>query len=231
MIDRTPPRFLLLTAVTSLVIFVAGMPSPSRLYASQHLAKKASVGASRRPPVVTSDTAVFAGGCFWGIEAVFEHLKGVTSAMSGYAGGSKVAPSYEQVSSGLTGHAESVQVVYDPAQITYTQLLQVFFTVAHDPTQRDRQGPDVGSQYRSAVFYRDTAQQRTAKAYVAQLGRAKVYDRPIVTEITPLHAFYPAEEYHQNYMAQHPTSSYIVINDAPKVKRLLREFPDWYREQ
>jgi peptide-methionine (S)-S-oxide reductase len=174
---------------------------------------------------------VFAGGCFWGIEGVFEHLKGVTSAVSGYAGGSVVTPSYEQVSSGTSGHAESVRVVYDPAKITYAQLLQVFFTVAHDPTQHNRQGPDVGTQYRSVVFYRDTVQQHAATAYLAELGRAKVYARPIVTEIVPLRAFYPAEEYHQNYMVHHPKAPYIVYNDLPKIKRLRQEFPAWYREQ
>jgi peptide-methionine (S)-S-oxide reductase len=174
---------------------------------------------------------VFAGGCFWGIEGVFEHLKGVQSAVAGYAGGALAGPSYEEVSSGTTGHAESVQVVYDPSQISYAQLLQVFFTVAHDPTQLDRQGPDVGTQYRSVVFYRDSAQQRAAEAYVAELGRAKLYPRPIVTEVVLLRAFYPAEAYHQHYMELHPTASYIVYNDAPKVERLRREFPAWYQER
>jgi peptide-methionine (S)-S-oxide reductase len=175
-------------------------------------------------------TAVFAGGCFWGIEAVFEHLKGVSSAVSGYAGGASSSPSYDDVSSGTTGHAEAVQVVYDPSQISYETLLHVFFSVAHDPTQLNRQGPDVGTQYRSAIFYGDDDQKRAAKTYISQLTNAKVFDRPIVTEVVPLRAFYRAEEYHQNYMARHPASLYIVINDAPKVERLRREFPALYQE-
>jgi peptide-methionine (S)-S-oxide reductase len=187
--------------------------------------------ADRVGPVAALDTAVFAGGCFWGIEGVFEHLKGVSTAVAGYAGGSTVSPTYEQVSSGATGHAESVRVIYDPAKITYQQLLQVFFTVAHDPTELNRQGPDVGTQYRSAIFYRSPAQERAAKAAVAELARARTYPRPIVTEIVPLKAFYVAEEYHQHYMARHPTSGYIVYNDAPKVERLRREFAAWYQEE
>ena len=174
--------------------------------------------------------AVFAGGCFWGVEAVFEHLKGVKSATSGYAGGSVASPSYEQVSSGETGHAESVRVVYDPAEISYEQLLEVFFTVAHDPTQLNRQGPDVGTQYRSVVFYTDDAQKQSAEAYVAKLRAAKTFSAPIVTQITPLRAFYQAEDYHQHYMAQHPYQPYIVFNDAPKVVHLRKAFPVLYRE-
>jgi peptide-methionine (S)-S-oxide reductase len=180
--------------------------------------------------VTAPDTAVFAGGCFWGIEGVFRHVKGVSSAVSGFAGGTMTSPSYEDVSSGATGHAESVQVVYDPGAITYAQLLQVFFTVAHDPTQLNRQGPDVGTQYRSAVFYRNAAQQKAAESYVAQLAQARTYPKPIVTQIVPLAAFYPAEAYHQNYMALHPDQPYIVYNDAPKVVRLKQEFPALYRE-
>ncbi|HZQ72701.1 MAG TPA: peptide-methionine (S)-S-oxide reductase MsrA [Burkholderiales bacterium] len=173
-------------------------------------------------------TAVFAGGCFWGVEAVFESLKGVKSAVSGYSGGTLPSPSYEQVSSGLTGHAESVQVTYDPSQITYGQLLKVFFSVAHDPTQLNRQGPDVGTQYRSAIFYAGAEQQKIAQAYVAQLREAKVFKRPIVTEISPLKAFYPAEDYHQNYLVQHPTEPYIVFNDLPKLAALRTSFPELY---
>jgi peptide-methionine (S)-S-oxide reductase len=174
--------------------------------------------------------AVFAGGCFWGIEAVFEHLKGVKSATSGYAGGSVTSPSYEQVSSGETGHAESVRVVYDPAVISYDQLLEVFFTVAHDPTQLNRQGPDEGTQYRSVVFYADDAQRQRAEAYVAKLRAAKTFPAPIVTQITPLRTFYEAEGYHQHYMARHPYQPYIVFNDAPKVAQLRKAFPALYRE-
>ena len=175
------------------------------------------------------DTAVFAGGCFWGIEAVFEHIKGVRSAVSGYAGGKTTSPSYDEVSTGSTGHAESVRVVYDPAVVSYGQMLQVFFSVAHDPTQLNRQGPDHGTQYRSAIFYRTPDQQRAAEAYVRQLTAAKTFAKPIVTQIVPLTAFYPAEEYHQDYMAHHPNQPYIVYNDAPKVKRLELQFPQLYQ--
>jgi len=173
-------------------------------------------------------TAVFAGGCFWGVEAVFKHVKGVTSAVSGYAGGSAKTAHYEIIGMGLTGHAESVQVTYDPSQISYGQLLRVFFSVAHDPTQLNRQGPDVGTQYRSAIFYADPEQQRIAQAYIDQLSKAKAFARPIVTQLTPLNAFYPAEDYHQDYLAKHPESMYIVINDMPKLNNLRQEFPQIY---
>jgi peptide-methionine (S)-S-oxide reductase len=183
-----------------------------------------------QPRPATERVAVFAGGCFWGIEAVFEHVKGVISTTSGYAGGSVPSPSYEQVSSGETGHAESVRVVYDPAQVSYDQLLAVFFTVAHDPTQLNRQGPDQGTQYRSAVFYTGADQRQAAEAYIARLQQANASGRPIVTQVAPLKAFYRAEDYHQHYLAHHPYSPYIVVNDAPKVARLHREFPALYRE-
>jgi peptide-methionine (S)-S-oxide reductase len=201
------------------------------------LASAAGVRAAPFPapassPVTWSraDTAVFAGGCFWGVEAVFEHLNGVASATSGYAGGTVASPSYEQVSAGDTGHAESVQVVFDPSRISYGQLLQVFFAVAHDPTQLNRQGPDVGTQYRSAIFYRNDQQRREAEAYVAQLRAAKTFSRPIVTRIEPLRAFYVAEAYHQNYMAQHPNQLYIVVNDRPKVEHLRTQFAALYHD-
>ena len=173
-------------------------------------------------------TAVFAGGCFWGVDAVFKHVKGVTGVTSGYSGGASKTAQYELVSTGETGHAEAVQVVYDPSQVSYGQLLRVFFSVAHDPTQLNRQGPDVGTQYRSAIFYADPDQQRVAKAYIAQLQEAKTFSRPIVTEVAPLNAFYPAEAYHQNYLAQHPENMYIVINDLPKLGELRKQFPDLY---
>jgi len=175
-------------------------------------------------------TAVFAGGCFWGIQAVFEHVKGVKSAISGYAGGNVASPSYEQVSSGETGHAESVRVVYDPSQVTYGQLLRVFFSVAHDPTQLNRQGPDVGTQYRSAIFYGNDSQRRIAAAYIDQLTKAKAFSRPIVTEVSALKAFNVAEDYHQDYARLHPYQPYIVINDAPKVKNLKRDLAALYVE-
>ena len=179
--------------------------------------------------VSARDTAVLAGGCFWGLEGVFEHLQGVVSVVSGYTGGSVVRPSYETVSSGRSGHAESVRIVYDPSRLSYGKLLQVFFSVAHDPTQLDRQGPDVGPQYRSAIFFANPDQKRIAEAYVAQLRAGRVFPRPIVTQLVRLGAFYPAEDYHQDYMAHHPDALYIVINDAPKVAKLRRDFPRIYR--
>jgi peptide-methionine (S)-S-oxide reductase len=187
------------------------------------------LGAQAKPKAML-DTAVFAGGCFWGVEGVFDHVKGVTDAMSGFAGGRVAGPSYEEVSTGETGHAESVRVIYDPAVVSYGKLLQVFFSVAHDPTELNRQGPDAGTQYRSAIFYRNDAQKSEATAYIAQLAQAKYYPRPIVTEVTALGTFYPAEAYHQNYMAHNPHSPYIMMFDAPKVENLRKEFPDVYRE-
>jgi peptide-methionine (S)-S-oxide reductase len=174
-------------------------------------------------------TAVFAGGCFWGVQAVFEHLKGVSSATSGYSGGYVKSPSYESVGLGVTGHAESVSVTYDPSQLTYGQLLMVFFSVAHDPTQWNRQGPDTGSQYRSAIFYTSAEQKRIAQAYIAQLNTAKVYSRAIVTKVEPFRGFYVAESYHQDYLKNNPDSPYIVYNDLPKLENLKRDFPSLYR--
>jgi peptide-methionine (S)-S-oxide reductase len=176
------------------------------------------------------DTAVFAGGCFWGIEAVFQHLKGVHASESGYAGGSTKSPTYEDVSDGRTGHAEVVRVIYDPAVISYATLLHVFFSVAHDPTQLNRQGPDVGTQYRSAIYFTGDAQKRAAESYITQLTTARVFPRPIVTEVAPLKVFYRAEEYHQDYMAKNPMQPYIVIHDAPKIEALRKQFPALYRE-
>jgi len=173
-------------------------------------------------------TAVVSGGCFWGIQAVFQHVKGVISATSGYSGGSAKTAEYEIVSTGETGHAESVQIVYDPSQITYGELLRVFFSVAHDPTQLNRQGPDEGTQYRSSIFYSNDEQKRIAEAYIVQLDKARVFPRPIVTQVAPLQAFYPAEAYHQNYATLHPNQPYILFNDAPKVEHLRHEFPDLY---
>jgi len=171
-------------------------------------------------------TAVFAGGCFWGVEAVFEQLKGVKHAESGYAGGSAMDADYERVSSGDTRHAESVRVVYDPSRISYGQLLRVFFSVAHDPTQLNRQGPDVGPQYRSALFFKDTEQEKVAKAYVAQLDAAGIFGKPIVTELKSLKRFYPAEAHHQDYMRKNPNQPYIVYHDRPKLIALERQFPE-----
>jgi peptide-methionine (S)-S-oxide reductase len=188
-----------------------------------------AVDAPRAAAAGPPQTVVLAGGCFWGVEAVFRHVKGVVEATSGYAGGSADTASYEVVSEGRTGHAESVRVTFDPAQVSLGQLLQVFFSVAHDPTEVNRQGPDTGSQYRSAIFVSDPAQKRVADAYIAQLDAAKVFPRRIATEVAPLSAFYPAEAYHQNYAATHPRNPYIVINDAPKVAHLREMFPALYR--
>jgi len=174
-------------------------------------------------------TVVLAGGCFWGVEAVFKHVKGVLEATSGYAGGSAATARYELVSEGSTGHAESVRVTFDPAQVTLGQLLQVFFSVAHDPTEVNRQGPDSGPQYRSAIFVSGAAQKRVADAYIAQLDGARVFPRRIATQVASLDAFYPAEAYHQNYAALHPRNPYIVVNDAPKVSHLRETFPALYR--
>jgi peptide-methionine (S)-S-oxide reductase len=173
-------------------------------------------------------TAVVGGGCFWGIQAVFQHVKGVSKATSGYAGGAANTAEYELVSTGETGHAESVKITYDPSQITYGQLLRVFFSVAHDPTQLNRQGPDSGTQYRSVIFYNSDEQKKIAEAYIAQLDKAKVFPRAIVTQVVPLKGFYPAEAYHQDYATNHPNNPYIVYNDAPKVAHLQQQLPDLY---
>jgi peptide-methionine (S)-S-oxide reductase len=170
-------------------------------------------------------TAVVAGGCFWGVQGVFQHLKGVKNAVSGYAGGSQGDADYRTVSGGDTGHAESVQIVYDPAQVTYGQILQVFFSVAHDPTQLDRQGPDSGTQYRSSIFFANESQRKIAQAYIAQLDAAKVYPRAIVTRVDPLKGFFAAEDYHQDYLLNHPMQPYIAINDLPKVHNFQAMFP------
>jgi peptide-methionine (S)-S-oxide reductase len=176
----------------------------------------------------SQQSAVISGGCFWGIQAVFQHVKGVISATSGYSGGSANTAEYERVSEGDTGHAESVKIVYDPSQITYGQLLRVFFSVAHDPTQLNRQGPDTGTQYRSSIFYGNDEQKKIAEAYIAQLDNAKIFRRPIVTQVVALKGFYPAEAYHQDYAAHHPDNPYIMFNDAPKVANLKQQFPDLY---
>jgi peptide-methionine (S)-S-oxide reductase len=177
----------------------------------------------------TSETAVIAGGCFWGVQGVFQHVSGVSSAVSGYAGGEKSTAHYEMVGSGGTGHAESVRITFDPRKISYGSILQIYFSVAHDPTQLNRQGPDVGTQYRSAIFPLTAEQARVAKAYIAQLNQARVYDAAIVTKIEPNRAFYAAEDYHQDFMTRHPRDPYIVYNDLPKVEDLKQLFPDAYR--
>ncbi|MDP3857051.1 MAG: peptide-methionine (S)-S-oxide reductase MsrA [Stagnimonas sp.] len=176
-------------------------------------------------------TAVFAGGCFWGVQAVFQHTKGVLGAVSGYAGDTKETANYEAVTSGTTGHAESVQVTYDPKQVSYGKLLQIYFSVAHDPTQLDRQGPDAGPQYRSALFHADEGQKQVAQRYIAQLEAARAFPKQIVTQLAPLAAFYPAEGYHQDYATRNPHSAYIIAFDRPKIDNLRKLMPEVFREQ
>jgi peptide-methionine (S)-S-oxide reductase len=177
------------------------------------------------------ETAVLAGGCFWGVQGVFQHTKGVKQVLAGYSGGEKARARYEQVGTGQTGHAESVQIIYDPREISYGEILRIYFSVAHDPTQLNRQGPDSGSQYRSAIFYADATQQRIAQAYVAQLEQAHLFTQPIVTRIDPLKGFYPAEAYHQDFLVRHPDHPYVFVNDLPKIENLKRLFPQDYRQQ
>jgi peptide-methionine (S)-S-oxide reductase len=186
--------------------------------------------APSQPSPKDKRTAVLAGGCFWGVDAVFKHVKGVSSVISGYSGGNAAAADYETVSSGTTGHAESVKITYDPSQVSYSELLRVFFSVATDPTELNRQGPDTGTQYRSVIFYTNEDQKNTALSYIDQLNKAKVFSGPIVTQVVPLKAFYPAEEYHQNFLERHPDNPYIVYNDLPKLRALQQEFPNLYRE-
>jgi peptide-methionine (S)-S-oxide reductase len=176
-------------------------------------------------------TVVVAGGCFWGVQGVFQHTAGIVNAVSGYAGGSKTTASYETVSTGTTGHAESVEIKYDPKKISYGKILQIFFSVAHDPTQLNRQGPDSGTQYRSAIFTTSDEQQKVTDAYIAQLNAAKVYKKPIVTKVGPLQGFFPAEAYHQDYLTLHPSQPYIAYNDIPKVENLKKLFADNYQDK
>jgi peptide-methionine (S)-S-oxide reductase len=218
------------------VLFAAGGVLACALVFSLILGTAKGAGAPLPSPAVDetratasrSETVVFAGGCFWGIQAVFEHIKGVTKATAGYSGGTVKNPSYEEVSSGTTGDAESVEVVYDPSQVTFGQLMRVFFSVALDPTELNRQGPDEGTQYRSAIFYETPEQQRLAQAYIQQLTEAKAFPRPIATQVVPFKAFYRAEEYHQDFLMHNPDNPYIVINDLPKLSNLKKEFPALY---
>lgn len=181
--------------------------------------------ASASAPAPSSEQIVLSGGCFWGMEAVFDALKGVTKVVSGYAGGKKSTAHYELVSTGLTGHAESVQITFDPNKVSLQQLFAVYFLVAHDPTQLDRQGPDVGSQYRSVIWYENDAQQRAAQEYIKSLTDHKTFNAPIVTQVEPLAAFYPAEDYHQHYVARNPDNPYVVYEDLPKLAHLRQQFP------
>ena len=220
------PRLAIRGAIALAVI--APLVALSRAQSSAAaVAIPAAVETSRPAPGL--QTVVLAGGCFWGIEAVYEHIKGVTKAVSGYAGGTKASADYETVSTGSTGHAESVAVTFDPSKVSLEKILQVFFSVAHDPTQLNRQGPDVGPQYRSAIFFADEEQSRVAKAYIAQLTESGTYKRPIVTQVVKLDGFYPAEEYHQDFAEKNPTYPYIVFHDKPKVEHLKQQFPELYR--
>jgi peptide-methionine (S)-S-oxide reductase len=232
MTTRTPLRVRILR--TTLLSIVAGTVTVLGVHRYAHTAEPA---VAIPPPAVDepasdarSETAVFAGGCFWGVQGVFQHVKGVDSAVSGYTGGSRGDAHYEKVGEGDTGHAESVQVTFDPREVSYGQLLQVYFSVAHDPTQFNRQGPDSGTQYRSTIFAATPQQQDVAARYIAQLDKAGAFARPIVTTIETGKAFFPAEDYHQNYLSLHPREPYIAINDLPKVEHLKTMFPALYRD-
>jgi len=191
----------------------------------------AAAAPSRAPLAAPLDTVVFGGGCFWGVQAVFQHVNGVVAATSGYAGGASTSPNYEDVSSGRTGHAEVVRVVYDPSKVTYAKLLQVFFDVAHDPTQLNRQGPDRGTQYRSALYYTKDTQRADAQSYIAQLGKSGYVKAPIVTEVAPLKSFYVAEKYHQDYATLNPNSPYIMYHDAPKIADLKKRYASLWTDK
>ncbi|MBB5446567.1 MULTISPECIES: peptide-methionine (S)-S-oxide reductase MsrA [unclassified Paraburkholderia] len=223
-------------AVLSLLLGAAALALPL----AQRVAFAAESAVVIAPPALDepipastahAETAVFAGGCFWGVQGVFQHVRGVTRAVSGYSGGSRDTAQYETVSGGETGHAESVQVTFDPGKVTYGQLLQVYFSVVQDPTELNRQGPDSGTQYRSAIFPLNDAQRHVAQSYIAQLDKSHVFPAPIVTKTEPYKGFYPAESYHQNYLTLHPDSAYIVFNDMPKIANLKRLFPNLYRDK
>lgn len=217
---KTP---LILTGMAALAALAFVWPS------SAETAHEIPAPAVDAPVAAGPQTLVLAGGCFWGVQGVFQHVRGVTQVVSGYAGGQRATASYERVGGGDTGHAESVQISYDPKQISYGRLLQIYFSVAHNPTQLNYQGPDHGTQYRSALFAMNDEQKRVAQSYIAQLGKAKVFGAPIVTRIEPYTGFYAAEDYHQNFLTLHPQHPYIVFNDLPKVQDLKRLFPDLYR--
>ena len=222
-------RILVFVAVAVLLVVFAALNSRAK---APHPNTAFPKPALDQPIAATKgkEVAVISGGCFWGVQAVYEHTKGVISATSGYAGGTEETAQYETVSSGNTGHAESVQIVYDPSEITYGQILLIFFSVAHNPTELNKQGPDWGAQYRSAIFYASPEQKKIAEAYIQQLNAAKVYPGKIVTQVVPLKGFYPAEGYHQDYLKHHPDNPYIVINDLPKIRNLKKDFPELYRE-
>jgi peptide-methionine (S)-S-oxide reductase len=219
------------TLLTIAAVVLVGLAGVARGVPGSEKARPVPAPAVDEPAAdATTEVAVLAGGCFWGVQGVFQQVNGVLSAISGYAGGEKNTAEYERVSTGTTGHAESVQVTFDPRRITYGRILQIYFSVAHDPTELNRQGPDVGTQYRSAIFPTTESQASVAKAYIEQLNQAHVFKRALATKIEPGHAFYPAEAYHQDFLNQNPTYPYIVYNDLPKIENLKRLFPDLYRK-
>ncbi|RBA24915.1 peptide-methionine (S)-S-oxide reductase MsrA [Herminiimonas fonticola] len=221
----------LATKIAFLSLLALGSFTSATLHAAEAPVVIASPALDNAKAKGALQTAVFAGGCFWGVEGVFEHVRGVRNVVSGYAGGDKANANYNLVSRGSTGHAEAVQITFDPAEVSYGELLQIFFSVAHDPTQLNRQGPDTGTQYRSAVFYTDATQKKLTEAYVAQLNQAHVFRRDIVTQINALKEFYPAEDYHQNFLQRNPRHPYIVYNDLPKISNLKRIFPAVYVDE
>ena len=220
------PAFLTLLAATAALTL--GFAAPSRAAEEAVVIPAPAIDAA---PATGTQTAVIAGGCFWGVQGVFQHTAGVINAVSGYAGGTKATADYQTVSTGRTGHAESVEIKFDPKKISYGKILQIYFSVAHDPTHLNRQGPDTGPQYRSAIFTTSDEQKKVAEAYIAQLNAAKVFSKPIVTKVGPLEAFYAAEAYHQDYLTLHPNQPYIVYNDIPKVENLKKLFADNYIEK
>jgi peptide-methionine (S)-S-oxide reductase len=237
MISQKPNPATFLRSRSIALLTAIGLGA-SILFVSTHPAHSSEAAVVLAPPALDEpvngaheETAVLAGGCFWGVQGVFQHVNGVTKVVSGYAGGQAQTAQYETVSGGQTGHAESVQITYDPAKITYGKLLQIYFSVAHDPTELNRQGPDSGTQYRSAIFPANDMQKRIAQSYIAQLDKAHAFPAPIVTRTDPLKGFYPAEFYHQNYLTLHPDAPYIAINDLPKVENLKRLFPTVYRDK
>ncbi len=222
-------RLTLLSVAAALVVGASLSLSPSQ--AAESAFKIPAPATDGTANATGTQTAVFAGGCFWGVQGVFQRVNGVTQAVSGYAGGAKETAQYEMVGTGMTGHAESVKITYDPKKVSYGTLLQIYFSVAHDPTQLNRQDPDSGPQYRSAVFYSDAAQKETTEKYIAQLDATKAYPKKIVTQVTPLAAFYPAEGYHQDYLTLHPESGYISRFDLPKIANLKTMFPQQFRAE
>jgi peptide-methionine (S)-S-oxide reductase len=226
--DRTPFRRNALALAAAAVVALGSLISPARAAEDAFIIPPPAADIA---PADGLKTFVLAGGCFWGVQGVYQHTKGVTNAVSGYAGGKASTAKYELIGTGLTGHAEAVQITYDPKQVTLGKLLQIFFSVVHDPTQLNRQGPDHGTQYRSTIFTSDPAERKLAQDYIAQLDAAKVYRKPIVTTLEPLQAFYAAEDYHQDYLTLHPNQPYIVFNDLPKIENLKKIFAENYRDK